>query len=156
MRTSRAYVLLIASLTACGGGSVTGPEGTVLRLDVVVAQSVIDVGDTTSAVITLENLSSEVVTIGFPSSCQILPYIGAQPSDDNIYPGGGNWVCATVITELTLLPRAKKTKTLLLRGGVASGSEPAIVLAPGEYLISARLASSEFPLRADPVSLTVQ
>ena len=157
MKPTFPVLTLAAALSACGDGHGLGPQHGALRLDVTVARSVIGVGDTTSAVVTLRNLSAHFITVTFSSSCQILPYISAQPGDTIVYPRGGEWVCLTVITELVLAPRAERREVLLIRGGTATeGGSHAIALERGQYLIHATLASGEPPVRADPVLLTVQ
>jgi len=156
MRVFRVPLLAIAFVAACGEPSGLAPGQDVLRLQVTVAQSMIDVGDTTTASITLQNLTARVVTVGFSSGCQILPYIGVQPSDEIVYPSGGHWACTEAITELTLPPRAKRILTLPIRGGVAARPSGTVALAPGEYLIHATLASREFLITAEPASLTVR
>ena len=156
MRLFSAQLLVIASVTACGEPSGVAPGQDVLRLRVAVAQSTINVGDTTTATITLLNLSFRTVTVGFNSGCQILPYIGAQPSDEIVYPSGGHWFCTAAVTKLTLPPKSTRTLNLSIRGGVAEGTSATVALPPGQYLIHATLASREFPVQAEPASLTVQ
>lgn len=145
------------ALSACGNSPDLGPQDGALRLEVTVARSVIAIGDTTAAVITLRNLSAHLITVTFSSSCQILPYIRAQPSDTIVYPRGGEWGCLAVITELVLAPRAERHEALLIRGGTGTDAGfRGIALERGEYRIHATLASGEYPLHADPVPLTIQ
>ena len=99
-----ALVGLASILAACGTASPTSPsEQGSLRLTASVNRSVIPAGEVATLTFRLENGASHTVTLNFSDSCQLMPYV-ASASGSIVYPPGGGWYCATVVTSLTLQP----------------------------------------------------
>jgi hypothetical protein len=120
------------------------------------ARSVISVGDSTTVVVSLRNPGTDTVSVT-TGGCPVLPYIAAQPSGQIVYPGGGNWVCITVLRRFTLAPGAEQAETLLVRGdGYAFAAYDSVSLARARYLIYATFSGFELSLRSESVPLTVQ
>jgi hypothetical protein len=142
-------------LAACGSASPTGPsqQGS-LRLTAGITRSVIPAGGTATITFRLDNLGSDTVTLLFGDSCQISPYI-ASASGLIVYPEGGGWVCATVITSLTLPPGGSKSQEVQVQAA-ADASYPYVALGAGEYSAFAKVESRSYTLRSDPVRFTVQ
>ena len=149
------HIFALAVLaTACRLDSL-GPQQRALRLEGAIGRPTIGVGDTTSLIFRLRNVSRQPVTLTFSSSCQVLPYITARQTDQIVYPGG-NWLCLTVVTSLTLAPGTEEVITVLVQGAAPGhANPPGVPLPPGEYLAYARLARSDFDLRSDAVPFTV-
>jgi len=145
--------LSAALLVACGNDGLA-PEGGPLRLEATIGRSTIGVGDTTSIVFRLRNVSRETVALSFPDSCQVVPYITTPRVDEVVYPSGGAWGCLTVITQLVLAPGAEHVTKVLVRGG-AQPMNPAVPLVPGEYRAYARLEHPSFPLRSVSIAFRV-
>jgi len=150
----RIAVLSSVGLAACGSETLGPPVGP-LRLEGTIGRASIQVGDTTSLVFRLRNVSHESLTLNFSNSCQIMPYITAGASDKVVYPGGGAWGCYLVLTSFTLAPGAERVVSVLVRGGeqaTASG----VPLLPGQYQAYAQLEHPDFPVRSASVSLRVE
>ena len=142
---------------ACNQNLAHGPSLEGLRLEVLAARTTIDIGDTLSVAVRLQNSGSVPIHLTFSSSCQVLPYIEAALTGRVLYPAGGTWVCATVITNLVLAPGAEQTRTLLIRGANAvTEPGPGLPLAPGSYVLYARLAHADYPLKSAPLSLQIR
>ena len=143
-----------AVLVACGA-SPTGPsQQGPLRLTASITRTVVPAGETATITFLLENLGSDAVTLHFSDSCQLMPYI-ASSFGLIVYPAGGSWACATVLTSLTLPAGGTKTVDVQVRAGAAASS-PYVALGAGDYSASARVPSSEYKLQTDPVHFTVQ
>ena len=139
---------------ACGS-TPTAPDQTgPLRLTAQINRSEISSGGTAVVSFRLENVSSRPITLGFPSSCQVQPFIARRPSNEVIYPSGGGWVCLTVITSLTLAPHSVTVQELNVIAG--AGAYDLVALVPGEYSFFARVESMEYTLESPRVSLTVR
>lgn len=76
-------------------------DGLVLAL--TTSASSVTPGDTVRLVAHLANRNDFPVRLGFSSGCQVLPYVEG-PDGGTVYPYGGGWGCATVITSLELAP----------------------------------------------------
>src|SRR5258706_4487037 len=92
-------------LLACGHDGV-GPGDDGLQLDASIGRSTIAFGDTTSIVFRLRNLSNDTITLSFPDSCQVLPYITTPRAAEAGYPNGGPWGGFSAWTTLVLTPGA--------------------------------------------------
>ena len=140
-------------LLACGHDGV-GPGDEGLQLDASIGRSTIAFGDTTSIVFRLRNLSNDTITLSFPDSCEVLPYITTPRADEVVYPNGGAWGCFTVVTSLVLAPGAERVTAVLVRDA-AQASYPAIALLPGEYRAYARLDHPRFPIRSKTLAFRI-
>jgi uncharacterized protein (DUF58 family) len=150
-----ALVGLASILAACGTASPTSPsEQGSLRLTASVNRSVIPAGEVATLTFRLENRASHTVTLNFSDSCQLMPYV-ASASGSIVYPPGGGWSCATVVTSLTLRPGESETREVKV-GGVAQPLDSSVPLGAGEYSSFAKVPSNEYKLQSDPVRFTVQ
>ena len=158
MRIRPAVFILACTIAAvaCGAAITTSPSQTAgsLRLTARISQALIASNGTATITFVLENSGSDTVNLTFSDSCQISPYI-ARSSGPVVYPEGGSWMCATVVTHLSLPPHASKTVDLQLRAA-AQASYPYVALAPGQYSAYATVKSDLASLKSDPVVFTVQ
>lgn len=151
----RAFVCAALAVAIACGSSPNAPEQTgPVRLTAQINRSEIAAGGTAVATFRLENVTGNPITLNFPSSCQVRPFIARRASNEVIYPSGGGWVCLTVVTSLTLAPRSVTVTELNLIAG--AGAFDQVALAPGEYALFARLESHEHTLESPRVMLTVR
>lgn len=150
----RTLILAGLMLAACGGSSPSSPsDSSALRLTASISQSLLEPGDIATLTFRLENAGSDTVTIQFPSACQVKPYI-ERPPGTVVYPGGGEWGCAQVLTSLTLAPGGSKVEELRVRGGLSEMSS-AFGLPSGDYAAYARIDGSS-TLQSQNVAFTVK
>jgi len=150
----RAVILFSLVLAACNGSSPSSPTNpSPLRLTVSISQTVLQPGDIATLTFRLENAGAETVTLQFPSACQISPYIETAPGTV-VYPGGGQWACAQVLTSLTLAPGGSKVEELRVRGGISEMSS-VLGLPPGDYAAHARIEGSA-TLQSEKVTFAVR
>jgi len=151
----RSLVAVMFAVFAACGASPTGPsELGPLRLTASITRSLIPSGETATITFRLKNAGSGSVTLDFTDSCQLMAYI-ANSAGKVVYPEGGSWACAQVITSLTLAPGGAKTVDVQVRAGAAA-SYPYVALGAGDYSAYARVPSGEYKLQSDPVHFTVQ
>jgi hypothetical protein len=143
-----------AAFVACGASPTSPSQQGPLRLTASITRSVIPAGETATITFRLENLGSKNVTLNFADSCRLMPYI-ASSFGLIVYPQGGDWVCATVITSLTLRPAESQTREVKV-GGVGQALDSYVPLGAGDYSAYARVPSNEHKLQSDPVRFTVQ
>lgn len=103
----------------------------------------------------LQNTSAESIEITLPSSCQVMPYVVERRTGRTVSPSGGGWVCATVITKLTLGPGETHTDTAHVIAGTDPRS-PHLVVPPGDYAIYAKLEDYTFKLQSESVPFSVR
>lgn len=156
---SRLLSIVTAVVLGALGACQTGIEpGTVddLELTTSLSRTVIPAGETAVMQMRLRNRGTSTVTLDFPSSCQILPYIQAA-GGSSVFPTGGGWGCLTVITKLVLEPGEEVVQTLEIRGGtpaptISTGAQ----LAPGQYRAFAELGERPRPyVKSNSVSFSV-
>ena len=152
-KTRPLLLCMVVLLAGCGSNGV-GPQHGSLRLEAATERSTIGLGDTSRIIFRLRNLGSDSVFLGFPNSCQVLPYITSQRPGQIIYPSGGAWGCRAVVTSLALAPGAERQTSILVRGGSDAGS-PAIPLLPGVYRAYAQLEHPDYPIRSVPITIRV-
>ena len=150
--TKLVALFALVTFIACANDGL-GPQTGPLRLDAAIGQSTLRIGDTTSLVFRLRNVSSESLAFKFNTSCQVLPYITTR-DDAVVYPNGGEWGCYLVLTNFTLAPGTERVLTVLVHGG-AQATDPGISILPGAYVAYARLDHPDFPLRSASVTLRV-
>jgi hypothetical protein len=144
-------MLIPLLLTACGSTPTLPSQQDPLRLDAQITQTRLAPGDTATVTFTLRNVSSQAITLGFSSSCQILPYVTDRRTQQIVHPRGGGWVCLTVVTGLTLAPGESSTQQVQVRAANAA-THPFVALPPGQYetyaQIDAYRDNSPFSLRS--------
>jgi hypothetical protein len=152
-------MLIPLVLSACGSTPTSPSQQGPLRLDAQITQTRLAPDDTATVTFTLRNVSSETITLRFSSSCQILPYVTDRRTQQIVHPGGGGWVCATVVTGLTLAPGESSTQQIQLRAANAA-TYPFVALPPGAYEtyaeIDAYRDNSRFSLRSTSVQFSSQ
>src|SRR6266511_233192 len=132
-----AITVLVALLgNACGSAATAPSRQDPLRFDAQITQSRLAPGDTATATFTLRNVSSQTITLGFSSTCQILPQVADRRTQQVVYPRGG-WVRAA-----------------------AAANYPFVALPPGDYETYAQVDASRdngaFSLRSAPLQFVVQ
>jgi len=150
----RAVILFSLVLAACNGSSPSSPsDSPALRLTASISQTILQPGDIATLTFRLENAGPETVTLQFPSACQVSPYIESLPGTV-VYPGGGQWACAQILTSLTLAPGASKVEELRVHGGMSELSS-VLGLPPGDYAAYARIENAA-TLQSEKVAFAVR
>ena len=144
-----------AVLVSCGGTPAAPAAGTFLRLTGTIDQSVVTRNSPASLTFQLENVGGQSVTLTFPSSCQINPYIVERGSGRIVYPAGGAWVCATVVTTMDLVSRGVAVQSVLVRAADTTTPSGASLPA-GEYAAYATVDANEVQLRSGTIAFVVQ
>jgi hypothetical protein len=128
--------------------AVTQIGANLVRLTVSPSAREVVRGSPVTFTISLVNEGSESLTLHFSDSCQINPLIRNRLGDA-LLPPGGRWICATVLTQLTLLPGQPVVRTYVWTGGEAfNPREPVPSLPPGNYLFTAEVPAFEGKLSA--------
>jgi hypothetical protein len=143
------------ALAACGAAPSAPSEQGPLRLTVEPLPTLTGSLATAEFALKLQNTGSTPIEITFPSSCQVMPYVVERSSGRIVGPSGGGWVCATVITHLTLGAGETHTDTAHVIAGTDQRS-PFIVVPAGDYAIYARLEDSTFKLQSQSVPFSVR
>jgi Intracellular proteinase inhibitor len=148
--------LAVAVFTATGCGSMTAPSSAApVRVTVQATPTFAGGPETATFTLRVENISSSVVDLTFPSSCQVLPYFVDRRTGQAITPRGGGFACATVITRQTLNAGESFSQVIT----VSAGDTPVagrIVLPSGDYSIYARLEDSTYRIMSDQVPFSVK
>jgi hypothetical protein len=130
-----------------------------LRLDAQISQTRLAAGDSATIMFTLRNVSSRTITLGFGSSCQILPYVTDRRTQQIVHPHGGGWVCLTVVTSLVLAPGESSTREVQVQAADAS-TYPFVALPRSDYetyaQLDAYLDDTVFRLRSASLQFSVQ
>jgi hypothetical protein len=125
---------LLAITAVLGCNEATSPKATgPLLFEAKVSPSTIRVGETATFTLVLQNTSAEPIVLNFPSSCQVVPYVGTT-TGQVVYPHAGGWGCYQALTQLRLEPGAIVVQSIDVHGGEI---QPTIYtgpqLAPGSY-----------------------
>ena len=144
------------TLAGCRDGPASPSREGPLRLSASSTRAVVTAADPATLTFRLENTGSAAIRLTFSSSCQLMPYIAEIGTGEIVYPGGGGWVCLTVMTELTLPPGGAETKTVQVRAAGTSGSGLAAVLSPGVYRAYAQLEDLDYRLRSRSILIQVR
>lgn len=151
-RTGLLAVLALAS-AACASNPSAPAGPSPVRLTAQINRIQVARGATATAIFRLENPTDTPVTLHFSSACQVQPFIVTRPADTVVYPAGGSWACAQVLSEVTLAPHSViDTELVVINGATTPGH---VGLAPGDYAFFARLNSREASLESDRVTLQV-
>lgn len=131
----------------------TAPHESGVIVRVTVSASRIEVGQPDTIVVTTTNATDHAVSLTFPSSCQVSPFI-RRAGEGIVLPQGGDWVCEAVVTSLQLRPGESKRQAYVW-GGHASwlGQLPMDALPPGDYEVYAELRANELRTTAPAVSV---
>ena len=141
---------MVAASGACGGAiepDATDEFGDI-RLSVSRSSAEVVRGSPVTFRVDLVNEGTEAATLHFGDSCQINPII-RNSVGEIVLPTGGRWGCATVLTQLTLLPGQPVVREYVWTGSTAFQSEmPLRSLPPGRYFFTAEVPQGEATLRA--------
>lgn len=145
-------LLAIMAVPACNEVTSPGP-GVPLEFTAHVSPGTIRVGETATFTLRLRNTGSDPITLHFPSTCQVVPYIATAGGRD-MYPGAGGWGCGQAVTQLRLEPGASVVQSIAVHGGAI---QPTIhtgpQLAPGSYKLWGELG---VPPRVQGRTLTAE
>jgi hypothetical protein len=144
----------LAFSVACGASPTAPSADGPFRLTVSASRSVIPAGETATITFRLQNVGSGPQTLHFGDACQLMPYV-ANGLGLIVYPQGGGWGCATVITSLTLAPGEVKTEEVHV-GSAAQGPDRYVQLGAGQYSAYAKVPSSEYRLQSEALRFTVR
>jgi len=153
---SRFALLAVAAVCAACGGSPSAPsQSGPLRLTVEPLQTLVGSESTADFALKLQNTGSTPVTLAFPSSCQVMPYIVERASGRIVAPAGGGWVCATVLTSLTVAAGETHVETVHV---AAARPVDAVMInvPPGDYSIYAKLEDSTYKLQSASLPFSVR
>lgn len=156
MIRSRFALLSVAAVCAACGGSPSAPsQSGPLRLTVEPLQTLAGSPSNADFALKLQNTGSAPVTLSFPSSCQVMPYVVERRTGRIVAPSGGGWVCAAVVTSLTVGAGATHVETAHV---AAARPMDAVMLnvPPGDYSIYAKLEDSTFKLQSTSLPFSVR
>jgi hypothetical protein len=146
-----ATAVMAAACGASPGGPTPDPGG---PLTITVSQLPALVPGTLVFGIRVDNISTSVVDVTFPSSCPVLPYF-TDRSGRAVTPAGGGFACLTVITRQSFHPGVSFIQPFTVKAGAAPDGQ-FVVLPPGEYTIRGRLEDTVFRLESVPVPFALQ
>lgn len=150
----RVFSLFLFTLAAACSATVTGPQPDALRLSATTSTSDVPPGGKAVVTFRLENRASTPAVIPFPNSCHVMPYVATRPSSTIVYPAGGGWTCAAILTELVVPANgAVTTELTLVKGqhGIGQAGLPA-----GEYAVFARMEARDRTIESAPVVVTLR
>jgi hypothetical protein len=151
MRSSLFAVIALGAL-----GCNTGPRSSAVVLSVSASRTELQPGQVDTIVVTTTNATDQSVTLNFPSSCQVVPYV-RQVGGTVVLPSGGAWGCRQVLTQLQLAPRESVRGVYVWSGSDAFVSGmPLRSLPPGEYEVFANLQAQELATAAMPVRIRLR
>ena len=135
------------------------PEAGGLRLDGSISSPVIPVGQTQTLAFRLRNLTAQPMTMTFGSTCQVTLFIQTRTGQE-VYPGGGAYVCGTAITHLTIEPGGESLRIMHLYGGPGDPADlsAGLPILRGRYRAYATLQgnSTGVELRSESVEFEVR
>lgn len=139
----------------------TAPSAIVepLRFSAHLNQSLITPATTGTLTFRLENLTGETVTLNFATSCQINPYVTESASNAVVFPQGGGWGCASVVTEMILPARSAATKEVMLVSSPAPVYLPGpqvLGLPTGDYAAYGTIDHAKYQMRSETLRFSVQ
>jgi hypothetical protein len=149
MLRTLALPLLLTLAAACADPSAVADrpvarDGLVLTL--AASPAAAEPGDTVRLVARLANHNEHPVRLDFGSSCQMLVYV-AGAEGKTVYPYGGGWGCAAVLTHLELAPGETAEREFPWTGQsyAYDAQRPGPVYSPlpaGSYLAHATLSGT--------------
>jgi hypothetical protein len=141
---------MVVLTVACSGTTEADSSAKVgaIRLSVSSSSDEVARGSPITFRVILLNEGAEAATLHFGDSCQIVPTI-RNAWGEVALPSGGRWGCATVITQLTLLPGEPVIEEYVWTGSTAFQSEmPLRPLPPGAYFFTAEVPQGAATLKA--------
>ena len=134
-----------------------------LALAAQISSGSIQPGGRAEATFMLVNVGTRAVTVGFPSSCHVLPYVRERQTQRLVHPSGNGYGCAAIVTSQTLEPGQSMAQTLQIAStgrGATSAIASIVDLLPGDYHVYAEVAGSvdgrPFSLRSSTLQFSVQ
>lgn len=148
---------------ACGSTPTEPAPRDPLTLVAQISSASIQPGGAVAATFSFANVSTRAVTVGFPSSCHVLPYVRERHTQRLVHPAGAGYGCATVVTTLTLEPGQSVVQTLQIVStgrGITSAIASIVDLLPGDYSVYAEVDGAmdgrPFSLRSTALQFSVQ
>lgn len=153
-----AFVLSIGAAASCASTPATPTQPGPLQLSAQIDRPQISVGGTATVTFRLRNTTETALRLDFGTGCQVMPYGVRRPSNDVVFPEGGDWACTLMLTQLVLPPRGERVTGVTIVAGGAPGpaSGTRVHLPPGEYAFYARVESLHHTIESPRVTLTVQ
>ena len=150
-----ALLAAIVAQAGCGAAPSSPSPAGPLRLTVEPLQTLAGSPSTAEFALKLQNTGTAPALLSFPSSCQVMPYIVDRATSRVVAPEGGSWVCAAIVTNLTLGPGETHIETAHIAAARA-GAGAFIDVPPGDYAIYARLEDATVKLQSAAVPFSVR
>jgi hypothetical protein len=148
------FALCLPFAAACGGSTPTAPsQQGPLTLTITPTPARLGALNTALFFVTLKNTGSETVTLNFPSSCQVMPYVAERSTSKIVHPAGGAWGCATVLTTLTLVPGEARIDPITV--STMSALPEVVKLPAGDYVIYAKMDEAKYHLQSASIPFTL-
>ena len=148
------FALFLPFAAACGGSTPTAPsQQGPLTLTVLPVPTFVATPGTAMFSIALKNTGSETVTLNFPSSCQVMPFVAERSTGRVVHPAGGSWGCATVLTTLTLVPGEARVDPITV--STMSALPEVVKLPAGDYVIYAKMDEAKYHLQSASIPFTL-
>lgn len=165
LRSTTVIALTVASaLTACGEETLVDTsfrevdEIDGLTLEVAVANPIVAIGDSVTAMMTLRNATGTAKHLQFGSGCQIMPFIETAAGELR-HPGSGAWACTAALTSLEVPAHGAVVRSITLRGASSpTAMSPYFSLPAGSYRFYAKVDpfSRDGQLRSADVAFEVR
>jgi hypothetical protein len=160
MNVCRVGVFLVLGTLGCS--SMNGPRLASLSAGVNLSGSVnrtaIKSGEPLLFTVTLTNVTADSITLHFSSGCHVLAYVSSL-AGIVVMPARGGWVCAAVVTQLTLGPGETQQERFEWAGGSELATELPVIgdtLPAGDYYIYAKLDAREASLSTQRFRIQLQ
>ncbi len=140
--------LLFAAIAACGASPTSPASAGPLQMTASATKTTLSAGESTIVTFTLRNLTKQSVRIDLPDSCLVQPHVLDTTTGKEL--SGFGFVCATVVTTVTLAPEEVRNIAYPLRAGDAAGS-----LRAGTYHVHATLNDRVYQTTSEPITITV-
>jgi hypothetical protein len=154
MRGGR-WLVIAAVVSACGGSpSAPSPD---LPVTVTLSPFPVPPGSGASVAFSamIRNRTASAVDLTFPASCEVLPHFVDRRTRQPVTPRGGDPVCATVITQISLPPQVGIARVFLIKAGETPEGSVS-VLPAGSYEIYARLEDQVYHAESDRLTFDLR
>ena len=149
---SAVFALVVLGALGCS----TAPRSSAVVLSVSASTTELQPGQLDTLVVTTSNVTDQSVTLNFPSSCQVRPYI-RRVGGRIVLPSGGTWGCREALTQLQLAPHGSVRDVFVWSGSDAFASGmPLRSLPAGDYEVFADLQAQELATVAVPVRIRLR
>ena len=111
-------------------------------------KTTLSAGESTIVTFTLRNLTRQPVRVDLPDSCLVQPHVVDATTGKEL--SGFGFVCATVVTTVTLAPEEVRNIAYPLRAGDTAGT-----LRAGTYHVHATLNDRVYRTSCEAIAITV-